>query len=210
MLQGQLWSVSYNLNLTYMDDASLVAALGRGDAEAVEYAVQLYGPPLYRFAYYQLHDAMLAEDLVSEVMVRMVNGVDRFVLQQATFQAWLFRIARNLIADHYRTARRHPYVSLEAVLDAEPGKEPGQFDRNIDVLLDREQLGTGLLAITEEQRQVIVLHVIEGWELPQVAELLGRSLASVKGLYYRGIQSLYRALNHVADHDTDEDRPATK
>jgi len=204
MLQGQLWSVSYNLNLAFIDDASLVAALGRGEAEAIEYAVHLYGPALYRFAYYQLHDAMHAEDLVSEVMVKMVNSVDRFVPQQASFQAWLFRIARNLIADHYRAARRHPYVSLEAVLDAEPAREPGQIDRNLEVLVDRAQLEAGLLAITEEQRQVIILHVIEGWELPQVAELLDRSLASVKGLYYRGIQSMYRALHQTQD----DDRPA--
>src|SRR5262245_21694731 len=102
MLQGQLWSLNYDLSLRYMDDAALVAGLQCGDPEAVEHLVRQYAPALYRFGYYQLHDAILAEDMVSEVMVRMIGSIDRFVLEQATFQAWLFRIARNLIADHYR------------------------------------------------------------------------------------------------------------
>ena len=182
-----------------MDDASLVAGLQRGDAEAVEYVVQQYAPALYRFAYYQLQDAVIAEDLVSEVMVRMIARIDTFTLGQATFQAWLFRITRNLITDHYRSRGRRPQVSLEQWLDAEPGKEPGCNDVELEVLLDREQLAVGLAALTDEQRQVILLHVVEGWELPQVAELLDRSVASVKSAYYRGIQSLRRALARNAD-----------
>lgn len=182
-----------------MDDVSLVVGLQRGDAEAVEYVVQEYAPALYRFAYYQLQDAMIAEDLVSEVMVRMIGRIDTFVLGQAAFQAWLFRIARNLIADHYRMRGRRPQVSLEQWLDAEPGKEPGCSDAEIEALLDREQLAAGLATLTDEQRQVILLHIVEGWELPQVAELLDRSLASVKSVYYRGIQSLRRALTRSTD-----------
>src|SRR5438067_13369578 len=124
MLQGQLWSLNYNLSLRYMDDATLVSGLQRGDPEAVEYVMRQYAPALYRFAYYQLQDAMLAEDLVSEVMVRMIAHIDSFAPGQATFQAWLFRIARNLVADHYRARKRRPQFSLEAILDAEPGYEP--------------------------------------------------------------------------------------
>src|SRR5690348_12417655 len=117
MSQGQPSLLSYNTGLNTgqqcMDDASLVAGLRRGDVEAVEYVTQHFAPALYRFAYYQLQDGIIAEDLVSEVMVRMIKRIDTFVLEQATFQAWLFRIARNLIADHYRVLRRRPQVSLE-------------------------------------------------------------------------------------------------
>jgi RNA polymerase sigma-70 factor (ECF subfamily) len=185
-----------------MEDEDLVAGLQRGDARAVEYLVQQYAPALYRFAYYQLQDASLAEDLVSDVMVRVIGRVGGFVLaqeEQATFQAWLFRIARNLIADHYRARKRRPQLSLEAILDAEPGLEPGRYDSRLEDLLDREQLRAGLETLTDEQREVIVLHVIEGWELPQVARLLDRSLPSVKSLYYRGVQSLRRTLSRGDD-----------
>ncbi len=177
-----------------VDTATLVASLQRGDAPTVEYVVQQYAPALYRFAYYQLQDVMAAEDLVAEVMARMIGRINTFVAEEATFQAWLFRIARNLIADHYRALKRRPQVSLEGWLDREPGAEPGSDDARLDTLLTRDQLQAGLDALTEEQRQVILLHVVEGWELPQVAGLLDRSLPSVKSLYYRGVSSLKRVL----------------
>jgi RNA polymerase sigma-70 factor (ECF subfamily) len=200
--QSRLWVLKYNSAPQCMEDEELVAGLQCGDARAVEYLVQQYAPALYRFAYYQLQDASLAEDLVSDVMVRVIGRVGGFVLaqaEQATFQAWLFRIARNLIADHYRARKRRPQLSLEAILDAEPGLEPGRYDSRIEDLLDREQLRARLATLTGEQREVILLHVIEGWELPQVARLLERSLPSVKSLYYRGVQSLRRAMSRGDD-----------
>jgi len=199
MSQSQLWLLNNHTGPPCMNDADLVAGLQRGDADTVEYFVQEYAPALYRFAYYQLGDATAAEDLVSEVVVRVIGRVGEFVLEQATFRAWVFRIARNLIADYYRARKRRPQVSLEAVIEAEPGIEPGRYDSQMEVLLDRDQLQAGLAALTDEQRQVILLHVVEGWELPQVAELLKRSLPSVKSLYYRGVQSLRRALVRSGD-----------
>src|SRR5437868_14367864 len=106
MSQSRLWLLNNHTEPPCMDDADLVAGLQRGDAWAVEYVVQQYAPALYRFAYYQLHDASAAEDLVAEVMARMVGRIEGFVLEDATFQAWLFRIARNLIADYYRARKR--------------------------------------------------------------------------------------------------------
>lgn len=193
-MQSELWLVSDSPDRASMNDEALVMGLKRGDASATEYAVLHYAPALYRFVYYQLNDPLLAEDIVSEVMVRMIENIDRFVVCQAPFRAWLFRIARNLISDQHRVHKRCPQVSLEQWLDAEPEREPGECDFRLDTLLDQDQLRVGLITLTGEQREVILLHVIEGWELPEVARLLDRSLASVKGLYYRGIESLRRAL----------------
>jgi len=194
MLQDQAWNRNVTASLQHMDDVALVAGLQQGDARAVEYVVQQHAPGLYRFAYYELQDAMLAEDIVSEVLVRMIGNVQRFTLGSIPFQSWLYRIARNLIADQYRARKRRPQISFEGWLAADPDGGPGAADGGIDDLPQREELLSGLATLTEEQRQVILLHVIEGWELPQVARLLDRSLPSVKSLYYRGVQALRRAL----------------
>jgi RNA polymerase sigma-70 factor (ECF subfamily) len=186
--------LNYDTQTDCAKDASLVERLQGGDIPAVEYVVQEYAPALYRFAYYQLNDAAAAEDLVAEVMSRMIGRINTFVHGEATFQAWLFRIARNLVADHYRALKRRPQVSLEGWLETEPTAEPGRDDARLAALLTRDELQAGLNALTDEQRQVVLLHVIEGWELPQVAHLLDRSVASVKSLYYRGVSSLKRVL----------------
>ena len=201
MYQDQLWALPYITTTAprCMDDIALLAGLKRGDSEAVEYVVQHYAPALYRFAFYQLHNSAYAEDLVADVLARMVRHIGSFKVGQASFQAWLFRIARNLIIDHHRAQNRHPHVSLEERLDAEPASEPGTYDPRIEALLDREQLREALEMVTGEQRQVILLHIIEGWDLPDVALMLERTLPSVKGLYYRGMEALRRALVTIGE-----------
>lgn len=195
----QPWSSNCDDAAFSLDDATLVAGLQRRDPTAIAYVVQHYAPVLHRFAYYQLQDAALAQDLVSEIMVHMIGRLETFCPARGSFRTWLFAIARHLIADHYRARKRRPEISLERWLAADPAREPGQPDGHIDLLLDQEQLKAGLATLTEEQRQVIVLHVIVGWQLPEVAELLDRSLPSVKSLYYRGMHSLRRALLHDLD-----------
>ncbi len=180
-----------------MDDEALLEGLRAGDERTVEYTVQQYAPALFRYVYYQLQDASAAEDVVSEVMTRMIERIDSFVPTGARFQAWLFSIARNLVADHYRARRRRPQVSLGAWLSANPGEEPGSLDPSITALPEREELQTALAKVTPEQRLVILLHVVDGYELPHVARLLERSLPSVKSLYYRGIRSMRTALAHA-------------
>ncbi len=194
MAQSQAPTTDSRGGRPLMDDATLVPALQRGEASAVAYVMERHAPELYRFAWYHVQDPMLAEDIVSEVMMRMISRIDGYVLGNAPFQAWLFRIARNLIADHYRARKRRPQISLEGWLTDAPGAEPHTAELGIDSLPDREELLAGLAAITPEQRQVILLHVVGGWEMPQVAQLLDRSVPSVESLYYRGLKALRRAL----------------
>ena len=198
----QPWSSNCDDSAFGVDDATLVAGLQRRDPAAIAYVVQHYAPVLHRFAYYQLQDAALAQDLVSEIMVHMIGRLETFCPAQGSFRTWLFAIARHLLADHYRARKRRPEISLERWLAAAPAREPGQPDGHIDLLLDQEQLRAGLATLTEEQRQVIVLHVIVGWQLPEVAELLDRSVPSVKSLYYRGMHSLRQALLHDLEPPT--------
>lgn len=198
MHQNSTWSAAYAPARPFADDNALVAALQCGEADAVSHVVQHYVPSLYRFIVYQVQDPGLAEDLVSDLLMRMIGKIGGYVQGSTPFQAWLFRIARNLIADHYRARKRRPQVSFEAWLADDPAAEPGATDRDVTGLPDREELRAGLAELTAEQRQVILLHVVDGWELPEVAHLLGRSVPSVKSLYYRGVQSLRRVMVHAA------------
>jgi len=199
MLQNPAWTLAFPASGVYPDDAVLVAGLQRGETWAVEHVMQRYVPALYRFVYYRVQDAMLAEDLVSEVLTRMLAKVGGYVQGGTPFEAWLYRITRNLIADHYRVRKRRPQISFEEWLTSEPGKEPGTPEAGIEALPDRALLQAGLAGLTPEQRQVILLHIVEGWELPEVGRMLGRSLPSVKSLYYRGVHSLRRILERAGE-----------
>jgi RNA polymerase sigma-70 factor (ECF subfamily) len=179
------------------NDETLVAGLKKRDGPAVEFAVETYAPRLYRYAVYQLGDTAAAEDLVSEVVTRMLEKIDGYTYTGAPFQAWLFQIARNLVTDSYRQRARAQGVSLEVWLEGGEGYDLGANDTRIESLADQDTLLRVLAQLTDEQRQVITLRLIEGWQPAEIAELLGRSIDSVKSLQYRAIQAMRRCVEQL-------------
>ncbi len=174
------------------DDESLVAGLKRGDSHAVQYAVESYSPGLYRFAVYQLGDPSAAEDIVSEVITRMLEKISQYNHTGAPFQSWLFSIARNLMRDNYRRKKNISVVSLDATIDSDEIQGLGGPDAQIDNFGDREELASVMAHLTDEQRQIVTLRIVEGWQPQEIAELLGRSIDSVKSLQYRALQTMKR------------------
>src|SRR4051794_13617051 len=166
-------------------DEQLVAGLKRREGTAVEHAVSIYAPKLYRYAVYQLGDPSAADDLVSEVITRMLEKIDGYQYTGVPFQAWLFRIAHNLLMDTHRQTRKLPVVSLDAWQDDPQAPDIGGPDARLDQVLDREILLAALAQLTAEQRQVLILRFVEGWPPAEIATLLGRSIDSVKSLQYR-------------------------
>jgi RNA polymerase sigma-70 factor (ECF subfamily) len=179
------------------NDETLVAGLKRRDGPAVEFAVETYAPRLYRYAVYQLGDTTAAEDLVSEVITRMLEKIDGYTYTGAPFQAWLFQIARNLVTDSFRQKKRAQVVSLEGWLEGSEGYEVGAQDTRIESLADQDTLLRVLAELTEEQRQVITLRLIEGWQPAEIAQLLDRSIDSVKSLQYRAMQAMRRGVEQL-------------
>lgn len=175
------------------NDETLVQALKRRDSGAVQYAVEIYAPKLYRYATYQTGDAEVAEDIVSEVITRMLEKIDTYNYTGAPFQTWLFSIARNLIADLYRRKKRARVLSLDGD-GASEAAELGIADSRLDGLADREALVQAMSRLTDEQRQIVTLRLVEGWEPAEIARLLGRSIDSVKSLQYRALQAMKRSL----------------
>jgi RNA polymerase sigma-70 factor (ECF subfamily) len=175
-------------------DERLVAGLKRREGPAVEHAVTTYAPKLYRYAVYQLGDPAAADDLVSEVITRMLEKIDGYQYTGVPLQAWLFRIAHNLLMDSYRQRRKLPVVSLDAWQERPAAPEIGAPDARLDQVLDRDVLLAALAQLTDEQRQVLVLRFVEGWQPAEIATLLGRSIDSVKSLQYRATQTMQRIL----------------
>lgn len=83
-------------------DEGLVTAAQQGDATALAKLYDRHATPLYRFIYRHVNHPQDAEDLTSDVMLRMVNNLHTFK-KQSSFTSWLYGIARHAIADFWRT-----------------------------------------------------------------------------------------------------------
>jgi RNA polymerase sigma-70 factor, ECF subfamily len=177
------------------DEAELVVRLRAHDESAIRYVYRRYSDGIYRFALYQTADPMLAEDVVGEVFARMMESIGTYSYRGTPISAWLYRIARNLIVDQQRRRGR-----LRPLEDADPGRLVSANPiEAAESELRWQELADLLAALTEEQRQVILLKFVESLDNREVAAIIGRSEGSVKSLQHRALRSLKRLLERRAE-----------
>ncbi len=170
----------------------LVARAQGGDVEAVGALYDKHHGTIFRYLRLRTSDQQAAEDLTGEVFIRMLQALQQTGLP---FRAWLFRIARNLLVDHYRKpADRRAIAIEEAEAPREPGSEP---DRALDTKLTLERLSRELSTIDATQRDVVVLRFLSGLSIRETAKVLGKTEAAVKALQHRGLRALRKGLTQV-------------
>ena len=95
------------------EEAELIRRAQKGDTAAFSEIYRRCQPAIYRYVVLRVGSAATAEDLTSEVFVRLVDKIDRFKYRGRPLLAWLYTIARNLVADHPRRAGRYTTVPLD-------------------------------------------------------------------------------------------------
>ena len=149
-----------------------------------------YYPRVYNYAFLQLGDIHAAEDLASEVMLKLLESIKKYRFRGTPFSAWVFRIARNRLIDLHRRRKRRGEVNLTEPLASMQIGPQTMAER----ALERGQLQLALKYLTDEQRQVIVLKFIEGFDNASIARILGRSEGAIKSLQHRALNSLRRVM----------------
>jgi RNA polymerase sigma-70 factor (ECF subfamily) len=167
-----------------------VKAASRGDPEAVAHLYELYHTGIFRFLYYRTGSQVYAEDLTSEVFLRMVRSLAGFQPGKGTFAAWLYQIARRVLYDWYRSNAAHPLVEL-AESHPDPAPQP---EEAASQSLDHAVLAEAIRDLSAEQQDVVILRFINGLSLEMTAEAIHRSIDAVKGLQSRGLQKLREVL----------------
>ena len=161
-----------------------------GEPKVVSALYDRYQRSIYRYLYYRVGDPQTAEDLTSEVFLRMIEALSNYNNQNISFQAWLFQIARNLSIDHYRKMGAQRDVPLEDTF-------PGQSEEPLEVIaqeLTSEKLRRALVDLPDNQRDVIVMRFISGMPIGEVAQVLHKSEDSIKGLQRRALLALREIL----------------
>ncbi len=177
-------------------DSALVHRAQRGDADALVALYRRYVKEMYGYAFNQLGDPQDAEDLTSEIFMRVVNGIGAY-RSQSSFRTWLYAIAHNQVRDHWRrNGRRADKVGLDHAgeqvgaggIDAERGLEPdgdGQPRREVPATA----LGQMVLAqLPAHYRRVLELRVMDGRSVRDTAEELGITENHVKVLNHRALK----------------------
>jgi RNA polymerase sigma-70 factor (ECF subfamily) len=170
----------------------LVAKAQAGDADAFGQLYDRYLDVVYRYVFYRVGGKALAEDLVSETFLRALRRIGSFEWQGRDFAAWLITIARNIIADHYKSGRFRLEVSTADMLDADRATEGPESE-----VLEGITNGSILEAVKKlnsEQQECVVLRFLQGLSVLETAQAMGKSEGAIKALQYRAVRTLGRML----------------
>ncbi|MRJ76041.1 sigma-70 family RNA polymerase sigma factor [Aeromicrobium sp. SMF47] len=171
---------------------ALVDLAKEGDAEAFGQLYDHYVTGIFRFVYYRVGSRQLAEDLTSETFVRGLRAIQRFSWQGKDFGAWLTTIARNLVADHFKSSRSRLEIVTETIPEGlTPASGP---EHEVLAHVTNEILFAAVRALPDEQRDCILMRFIQGLSIAQTAAAIGRSEGAIKQLQLRAIRNLARSV----------------
>lgn len=183
-------------NSTVPDEQLLLNRVRTLEPEALTQVHNTYYVPIFRYIFIQVGDMDTAEDLTSEVFIRLLKALRDHTAPQNTLRGWLFSVASIVVKDHFRKKYRAPQTAVDEWL---PSTEAGP-DQVVETKLMNQKLQAAVTKLTEDQRQVIALRF--GYEMPidDVAQTLGKSAGAVKMLQSRAISALTRILQGEATH----------
>ncbi len=174
----------------------IVRRAQQGDSEAFGEIYDRYLDTVYRYIFFRVSAAALAEDLTSETFLRALRRIGSVTWQGRDLGAWLVTIARNLIADHYKCGRSRLEVSTPELV-AEDHVDHGTHGQPEAQTIEHLTNQTLLKAVTElptEQQECIVLRFLDGMSVGETAQAMGKNDGAIKALQYRAVRALARLL----------------
>ena len=184
--------------LACVPEEELVRRAKMLDEAALSSIFDAYYPRVYNYSLIQLRDAQAAEDLASDVILRVLESITRYHPRGVPLFAWVFRIARNRLIDVRRRHARRREVGLVDDAIAPAGPPHAAVER----ALNYRAISAALSHLTEVQEQVIVLRFMKDLDVATVARILGRSQSAVKSLQFRALASLRRMLDSNSHRET--------
>ena len=182
-------------SFTMQKDETFTGELSTLDSRVVGEIYDRYYPDIYRYALYRVNDAVVAEDIASEVFIRLLESVQNKKGPDTNLKGWLFATASHIVSDHMRVKYRRPMEGLSESLTDETSNVPAEFDL-------REQNSEFLKAyqkLTSEQQHVLALRFGQGYSLEETAKFLKKKVNAVKALQFRALASLQRLIGEVSD-----------
>lgn len=144
------------------------------------------------YIYTRVNDINLAEDLCSDVFLKVYEKLDSFDNTKASLSTWIFTITRNTLIDYYRVRKVHDEIPEDMALDESIEEQVC----NADML---ESLADALLKLEERERDIIILHYYKGEKLKDIGVKMGISYAYVKILHNKALGNLKKLCSSLLD-----------
>ncbi len=175
-------------------DHDLIKRAQQGDPHAFGDLYETHAPAIYRYLYAHLDNSMDAEDLTCEVFLKAWQSLPKYIERGVPFLAFLFRIARNALVDHYRQNNRLDHKALD---DMDGYKAEGVTEP-IDLVgsqLEHQQILRVLSKLKADYQSVLTLRFISELSPEETAQVMKRSVGAIRVLQHRALIALRQEID---------------
>lgn len=163
-----------------------------GDQQALADLYDWYMPRIYRYSVARLGNTVDAEDVTEEVFLKMLGAIGSFRWKDVPFSSWLFRIAHNHIATHFRRSAQRGGATVgipEEMIDWRH-----DLAASVEAQVTIQEVRRATERLPEAQREVIALRFAVGLSIAETAKVLGKREGNVKTLQHKAVAKLQKML----------------
>ena len=173
-------------------DTKLLTAVRTMNKDALNQVFVLYAPALYKYAYRLSHNAVMADQIVGDVFIKLLEHLSCGRGPAVNMRSYLFEIAYHLVVDEVRYSKRRSALDSFELTLSDGTSVPISAENQILFETVRRAIVNYL---TPDQRHVIILRFLEGFSVKETALITGKTVVNVKVIQNRAIESLRRALD---------------
>jgi RNA polymerase sigma-70 factor (ECF subfamily) len=174
--------------LQALADPDLVELAKSGHREAFGELYERYAEKIYSYVYFRTGNHHDAEDLSARVFFRAMAHIESYTERGVPFQAWLYRIAHNLVANWHRDQGRRRVIPLDEFIASSIQSEAP--DRHAEESEEREALLRAIRRLPDERQQLLTLKFVDGLSNVEIGEIMDRTEGAIKSLYHRTLIAL--------------------
>lgn len=175
------------LDFSQMTDSELVA-LAKDNRDAFGELYERYVKKIYSYIYYRTGNQHDAEDLTARVFFRAMSHMENYTERGVPFQAWLYRIAHNLVANWHRDRGRRKIIPLDEYVAA--GLRSEAPEKSAEDAEEREMLLSAIRRLPEDRQQLLMLKFVDHLSNAEIGEIMERTEGAIKSLYHRTLIAL--------------------
>jgi RNA polymerase sigma-70 factor, ECF subfamily len=179
--------------MSVYDDQGALDGLQRLDSQSIGAIYDQYFPEVYRYVRYRIDDDAAAEDIASDVFMRLLEASQKGQGPQTSLKGWLIATASNTVNDHLRRHYRRP---TEALSDTMPDQS-SNVHAEVNLREQNRAVQSAYAQLTSEQQHVLALRFSQGYSLEETASFMKKKVNAVKALQFRALAALQRMIGEV-------------